>query len=142
MRRWERLLLVVVLLVAGFGAANVAMLAMAGFLYFLEPEEEPDPSTQGIEVIVTEADRTCTLNVDAVAPGRHDVVVIPNDADSEVVIRDPSGKVVLRQVEEADGSVDSSVVRLRLGTYDVECRTDSATMTTELPVLSLAELRA
>ena len=142
MRRWERLLLVLVLLVAGVGAANVAGLAMAGFLYFLEPEEEIDPSTQPIEVIVTEADRSCALSTDAVAPGRHDIVVIPNDADSEVVIRDPSGKVVLRQAEQADGTVESRTVQLRLGTYAVECRTDAATMTTDLPVLSLAELKA
>jgi hypothetical protein len=142
MRRWERLLLAAALLAAGVLAAMVATVALAGFLYFLEPEEETDLSTQPIEVIVTEADRTCAFNVDAVAPGRHDVVVIPNDADSLVVIRDPSGKVVLRQAEEADGSSESHTVQLRLGTYDVECRTDSATMTAQLPVLSLAELGA
>ena len=140
MARWERVALVGVLVVAGLGAATVASVAMGGFLYFLTPEEEPDWSTQPIEVVVTESERTCGFNVEAVAPGRHDIVVIPNDADSVVVIRDPSGRTVLRQAAEVGAVGVSNTVRLRVGTYDVRCRTEGATMAAKLPVVPAAEL--
>ena len=141
MAGWQRVALVAVLFLGGLLAANIASVAMAAFLYVLTPAEEIDASTQPIEVIVTEADRTCGFNVEAVAPGRHDVHVIANDADSEVVIREPSGEVVLRETSDAASSVsEARTVRLRPGTYDVTCRTSSVTMTAELPVVPAGEL--
>ena len=142
MATWQRVVLVAGLLVAGVVAASFASLAMAGFFYVLSSEEERDWSTQPLEVVVEEAKRTCMLNVDRVAPGRHDVLVIAVDADSRVLIRDRSDRVVFRQAVEAGDTLVEEVraVALRLGTYDVECRTGSATMNVELPVVPAREL--
>ena len=145
MPRWERVLLLAVLLIGGLGAAMVASLALAAFTYVIGSmvgaDEEVDPSTQPLEIVVDAAEKACFLNVEAVAPGRHEVVVVANDAASAVVIRDPSGKVVLRQAESGQDDVaEARLLRLRLGTYEVECRTSSETLGTRFRVVPASEL--
>ena len=145
MPRWERVAFVAVAFVGGLGAAMVATIALAAFSYVLSSlayEEEQDWATQPLEVVVDEAERACILNVEGVAPGRHEVLVIANDAESRVVIRSPSDRVVFRQVVQPEDTTRSKVptVRLRLGSHEVECRTSAWTGTTELPVVAPDEL--
>jgi hypothetical protein len=130
---------------AGLAAAQVAAIAFALFMYMpgLEGAEEVDRSTQPLEVVVDGPAGVCALSIDAVAPGVHDVVVIAQGSTSRVVIRDPSGRVVFRDEEAADGSAGPDIpgVRLGLGSHHVTCSSDAGTRgTAQLRVVPAGEL--
>lgn len=142
---WERVLLTVGWVLGGLAAAQVAIIAFAIFMYMpgLAGAEEVDWSTQPLEVVVGGPAGACALSLDAVAPGSHEVVVIAEGSTSRVVIRDPSGRVVFRDEEAADGSVGPDIpnVRLGLGSHRVTCTSDEGTRgTAQLRVVPEGEL--
>ena len=141
---WSQVGRAVLLLVAALGAATVASLAFTIFGYMVGEDDfgdDVDWSTQPLEVVAvgTEA---CVLNVDAVAPGRHDVAAFAEGARAQVVIKDPSGEVIFRTVAEtAEEPVRQPFVRLReLGAYRVECRSGGAVSSATLQVTTADEL--
>lgn len=132
-------------MLGGLAAAQVAVIAFAIFMYMpgLEGAEEVDWSTQPLEVIVDGPAGACALSLDAVAPGLHEVVVIAEGSTSRVVIRDPSGRVVFRDEEDADGAAGPDIpsVRLGLGNHRVTCSSDEGTRgTAQLRVVPAGEL--
>jgi hypothetical protein len=141
---WERVLLVVLGVLGGLAAATVASIAFAAFTYFLPMQaEEVDWSTQPLEVVVGGPAGACSLSLDAVAPGVHEVVVIAEASTSRVVIRDPSGRVLFRAEEEADGAAGPNIpsARLGLGNHRVTCSSDEGIRgTAQLRVVPAGEL--
>ena len=143
---WTRLLMAAVAVVAALAAAVVASVAFEGFAYFLTPAEPVDYSTEPLEVVVNDARQTCSLNVEETAPGEHEVHVIAVGAPARVVVRDSQGSAVFRAAGTPDGSAESQAaptLRLDLGLYRVECRSDAGlSETRDLLVIDAAELRA
>lgn len=142
---WERVLLVVLGVSGGLAAAIVASITFGIFLYMsgLEGAEEVDWSTQPLEVVVGGPAGACSLSLDAVAPGVHEVVVIAEASTSRVVIRDSSGRVLFRDEEEADGTAGPEIpsVRLGLGSHRVTCSSDEGIRgTAQLRVVPEGEL--
>ena len=135
-----------VAVVAALAAAVVASVAFEGFAYFLTPAEPVDYSTEPLEVVVNDARQTCSLNVEETAPGEHEVHVIAVGAPARVVVRDSQGSAVFRAAGTPDGSAESQAaptLRLDLGLYRVECRSDAGlSETRDLLVINAAELRA
>jgi hypothetical protein len=136
----------VALILAGLVAAQVAAFAFGVFFYFLPPGdtgEETDWSTQPLEIVADGEEPACVLNVEAVAPGRHEVYVIAVETSARVLIKDPAGVVVLRASDVADSGGAGTVPSVRLqemGTYRVECHNEgSATTTAQLRVTSADE---
>lgn len=95
------------------------------------------------------------LNVDAVAPGQHDVLVVAVDSPSRVRIEDPAGTEIFRAerrpAEEAaprpasrrspESSAFAGSVSLEVGTYRVVCDIeDGTTATVPLRVRPASEL--
>jgi hypothetical protein len=137
-------LLVVGCVLGGLAAAMTASIAFGAFTYFLPMQaEEVDWSTQPLEVVVGGPAGACVLSLDAVAPGVHEVVVIAQGSTARVVIRDPSGRVVFRDEEAADGSAGSDLpgVRMGIGSHRVTCSSDEGTRgTAQLRVVPAGEL--
>lgn len=137
----RRVLLGVGIALAGLAAAAFAGLAFAAFSYFAVPEssEPGDWSTQPLEVIAD--DGVCLLNVESVAPGKHEVYVIAVSAPAEVLVRDDTGRVVLRHSAQPDTKTGMApAVELRLGVYEVECRSAGSSSSVSLRVVDAAEL--
>ena len=135
----------VALVLAAFVASQIAGIAFGAFSYMMplgDPGEDTDWSTQPLEIVADAEKRACVLNVSAVAPGRHETLVIAVGTPARVLIKDPAGEVVLQASDEADSKAEAAPsVRLReMGTYRVECHNNGrATTTAQLTVTSADE---
>lgn len=143
---WGRVGLAVLVLLGALVAAQFAGLVFAAFSYVLgvvAEEEEIDWSRQSLE-IVADPEQGCVLNVEAVAPGRHEVVAFAQGQPATVLIRDPSREVLFRTSVQAGTEVaEVQSVRLReLGTHEVECRSGDDVARVDLEVRPAEELAA
>jgi hypothetical protein len=110
----------------------------------------PDPEVRPLEIVAGDADPKygpCSLNVDEVGAGTHEVTPWSVAGKATVRIVDPSGAVIFKRVLEShtmeDGSPevmsedqgDRGSVRLEAGTHRVECILPDGTHATELLVV-------
>ena len=135
----------VALVLAAFVASQIAGIAFGVFSYMMplgDQGGDTDWSTQPLEIVADGEKRACVLNVSAVAPGRHETHVIAVGAPARVLIKDPTGEVLLQASDGADSKAEAApLLRLReMGTYRVECHNKGrATTTAWLRVVSADE---
>ena len=132
----------VALVLAAFVASQIAGIAFSAFSDMMplrDSGEDTDWSTQPLEIVADSEKRACVLNVSAVTPGQHETHVIAVGTPAQVLIKDPTGEVVLQASDEADSKTEAAPsVQLReMGTYRVECHNKGrATTTAQLTVTS------
>lgn len=139
---WPRLTVLAGLVVTASVVGMLGVVLARGFVSWLGPSNAQDWASHPLEVVAEGSQDACMLNVDALAPGDHDVLVVAVDARSRVRIVDPSGAEVFRAAGEpaAASPVDGSV-SLEVGTYRVVCDIeDGATATVPLRVRPADEL--
>jgi hypothetical protein len=108
----------------------------------------PDPEVQPLEIIAGDPDHPeygpCSLNVDEVGAGTHEVTPWSVGGKATVRILDPSGAVIFKRALESDHvkgggqevmPEDRGSVRLGAGTHRVECISFDGTHATELVVV-------
>ena len=125
------------------GVALAAVTLLCGCL----GDPPPDPEVQPLEIIAGNPDPgygPCSLNVDEVGAGTHEVTPLSLDGKATVRILDPSGAVVFKrtiQEHSAEGEghevmqKDHGTVRLRAGEHRVECILADGTHSTSLRVV-------
>lgn len=160
---WPRLTALAGLVVTAAVIGALGVVLVRGFVSWRGPADAQDWASRPLEVVAEGSQQACMLNVDALAPGDHDVLVVAVDSPSQVSIEDPSGAEIFRAARTPvgdarpgpaprsvlpptprPGSTPSPVagsVTLDVGIYQVVCAIDDgATASVPLRVRPAGEL--
>ena len=93
---WTRLAALAGLVLTATLLGALGIVLYRGVVSWWGPSGAEDWGRHPLEIVAEGSQGACMLNVDALAPGNHDVLVVAADSPSRVRIEDPSGNEIFR----------------------------------------------